>query len=268
MNRWTSSPIHLCGSQKEKTKNQKCMQVFLLGSDPISQQILPAQRPISWSVTSHPGYKLLIHSPLVVINVLICVDIDRMSLMYVTVAVGESNVPHSQAVLLSVFVHICKRLFTQQLRFQVIKYAHLQFDPLLLNWSLDETYPLTVTLQLVRASLSSRTQRKLASHNGWEMMSHVNLHIYDLLMWLSIFSYICMAVWLSYSVLSLFVSFAHFFLVDSLSLYCWFIGMFLTFQRGTFCQLFIQMPVGIWKTLFHLVKFINLILYALNFFFI
>ena len=57
----------------------------------------------------------------------------KETLMYVTVAVGESNVPHSQAVLLSVFVHICKRLFTQQLRFQVIKYAHLQFDPLLLN---------------------------------------------------------------------------------------------------------------------------------------
>ena len=45
----------------------------------------------------------------------------------------------------------------------------------------------------MRASLSSRTQRKRASHNGWEMMSHVNLHIYDLLMWLSIFP-IC--VWL------------------------------------------------------------------------
>ena len=168
-----------------------------------------------------------------------------MSLIYVTVAVGESNVPYSQAKLLSVFVHICKRLFTQQLKFQVIKCAHLQFDPLLLNWSLDETYPLIVTLQFVRASLSSRTQRKLASHNGWEMMSHVNLHIYDLLMCLSIFSYICTAVRLSYSVLSLFISFVHFFLVDSLSLYCWFIGMLPTFQRGNFCQLFTQMSVGI-----------------------
>ena len=140
--------------------------------------------------------------------------------------------------------------------------------PIIAKLISDETYPLTVTLQLVRASPSSCTQQKPASHNGWEVMSHVNLHIYDLLMWLSIFSYICMAVWLSYSVLSLFVSFAHFFLVDSLSLYCWFIGMFLTFQRGTFCQLFIQMPVGIWKTLFHLVKFISLILYALHFLFI
>lgn len=42
-------------------------------------------------------------------------------------------------------------------------------------------------LQCVSGSLSPRTQQKSASHNEWEMVSHFDLHVYDLLMGLSIF---------------------------------------------------------------------------------
>lgn len=81
-----------------------------------------------------------------------------------------------------------------------------------------------------------------ASPNGWEMVSHFNLHIYDLLMLSNIFSYTCIGCLISIfrasSVCSLCLFL--FFLVDYLPLHYWLIGGLLLFQIGMFCPLFIK----------------------------
>lgn len=65
--------------------------------------------------------------------------------------------------------------------------------------------------QRVRATLSQPTQQKWASYNGREMVSHLNLHIYDLLMWGSFFPIYVLVIWFSYFMRPLLGAFVHFF---------------------------------------------------------
>jgi hypothetical protein len=51
---------------------------------------------------------------------------------------------------------------------------------------------------------------KTTSYNGWEVVSHFNMHTYDLLMWWRFLSMYVLSIWLLYSMLVLFVFFAHF----------------------------------------------------------
>ena len=123
--------------------------------------------------------------------------------------------------------------------------------------------PIYIHSGSVREYLSPPTQQKLASYHGWEEVSHFNLHICDLFMWMSIFFFLC-KYW-PFDFHSLCLLFWYPLSIFSNGL---FVFMVLIYRSASYipdsilCQLFIQMSVVIWKTLFHLVKFINLILYV------
>lgn len=110
--------------------------------------------------------------------------------------------------------------------------------------------------------LSPCTEQKSALCGGWEMVSHFNLHVHDLLMWLSIFM-LSIGCWIFPCCSSPVCTLCPFFLVDCWASWCWYRGasyipdsnLLSVIYTNVFCCLI----------LLHLVKCINLIPYVLCF---
>lgn len=95
--------------------------------------------------------------------------------------------------------------------------------------------PIYIHSGSVREYLSPPTQQKLASYHGWEEVSHFNLHICDLFMWMSIFFFCVSIGHLIFTVCaSSFGILCPFFPMDYLSLWYWFIGARHIFQIVSF----------------------------------